>query len=269
MNEKRFTINSFAQSKIDNKKISMLTAYDFAMARLLDEAGVDCLLVGDSLGMVMLGYENTLKVTMDDMVHHCKAVARGAKHAMVVGDMPFLSYYTSIEEGVKNAGRLIQQGGVHAVKLEGGSHVIEMVKAITRAQIPVMGHLGLKPQSVNMYGGYTVQGRDKEKAEQIISDAILLEESGVFSIVLECVPAKLAKQITEKLSIPTIGIGAGKYCDGQVLVAQDMMGIYTEFNQKFVKRYAEIGSSIIDAVTAFKADIENGLFPLDEHSFKG
>jgi len=265
--EKKFTVSSFQEAKRAGEKISMLTAYDYSTAKILDDAGIDCLLVGDSLGMVMLGYEDTLQVTMDDMIHHSRAVARGVKRAMVVGDMPFLSYHISAEESVRNAGRLIQEGKAHAVKLEGGRDVIDKVSAIVKAQIPVMGHLGLTPQSVNMFGGFKVQGKSEEQARKIIEDALLLQEAGVFAIVLECVPEKLAKLITEKLQIPTIGIGAGKYCDGQVLVIQDMLGMYSDFKPKFVKQYAGLSHVIKDAVKTYAMEVQESQFPGNEHTF--
>ncbi len=265
--EKKFTVSSFQEAKKAGDKISMLTAYDYSTAKLLDDAGIDCLLVGDSLGMVMLGYEDTLQVTMDDMIHHSRAVARGVKRAMVVGDMPFLSYHISVEESVRNAGRLIQEGKAHAVKLEGGRDVIDKVSAIVKAQIPVMGHLGLTPQSVNMFGGFKVQGKSEEQARKIIEDALLLQEAGVFAIVLECVPEKLAKLITEKLQIPTIGIGAGKFCDGQVLVIQDMLGMYSDFKPKFVKQYAGLSHDIKDAVKTYAMEVKGSQFPGTEHTF--
>lgn len=263
----KFTVSSFLKSKKNGEKISMLTAYDYSTAKLLDEAGVDSLLVGDSLGMVMLGYENTLQVTIEDMIHHCRAVSRGAKRAMVIGDMPFLSYHISVEESIKNAGRLVKEANVHAVKLEGGREVVDKIKAIVKAQIPVMGHLGLTPQSVNMFGGFKVQGKSEEQARRLIEDALLLQESGVFAIVLECVPEKLAKIITEKLEIPTIGIGAGRYCDGQVLVTQDMLGMYTDFTPKFVKKYADVANVFNKAVTRYIEEIKTGEFPAKEHGF--
>ncbi|MCT4620997.1 MAG: 3-methyl-2-oxobutanoate hydroxymethyltransferase [Marinisporobacter sp.] len=265
---KKFTVSSFQKAKKDGNKISMLTAYDYSTAKLLDEAGVDTLLVGDSLGMVMLGYENTLQVTVEDMIHHIKAVSRGVKRAMVVGDMPFLSYHVSVEESIRNAGRLIQEGGAHVVKLEGGSDVIDQVKGIVKAQIPVIGHLGLTPQSINMFGGFKVQGKSEEAAKKILEDALLLQEAGVFSIVLECVPERLAKLISEKLEIPTIGIGAGKYCDGQVLVTQDLLGMYTDFTPKFVKKYANLNDSIVKATKSYIEEINIGVFPSEEHTFK-
>ncbi|MGD8837700.1 MAG: 3-methyl-2-oxobutanoate hydroxymethyltransferase, partial [Desulfobacteraceae bacterium] len=215
-----FTIQSFKSAKAKGEPITMLTAYDYTTATLLDEAGVDSILVGDSLGMVMLGYENTLKVTMDDMIHHTRAVARGTRNGLLIGDMPFLSYHISVEETVRNAGRFVQEGGAQAVKLEGGQTVIDKIQAIVKAQIPVLGHLGLTPQSVNAMGGFKLQGKDIETARQILDDALLLQDAGVFGIVLECVPSALARIITEKLDIPTIGIGAGSQCDGQVLVIQ-------------------------------------------------
>jgi 3-methyl-2-oxobutanoate hydroxymethyltransferase len=264
---KKFTIASFLKAKKDGKKISMLTAYDYPMAKHLDEAGTDCLLVGDSLGMVVLGYETTLQVTVDDMIHHCKAVTRGTKRAHITVDMPFLSYHISVEESIRNAGRLIQEGGAHAVKMEGGSNVIDKIKAIVNAQIPVMGHLGLTPQSINMLGGYKVQGTNLLQAQKLIEEAELLQQAGVFAIVLECVPEKLAKLISEKLEIPTIGIGAGKYCDGQVLVTQDMLGIYSDFKPKFVKQYANLGDIISKASMQYITEVQQQQFPDIEHSF--
>ncbi|MDF2893173.1 MAG: panB [Clostridia bacterium] len=263
----KFTTTSFLKAKKEGKKISMLTAYDYPMAKLLDEAGIDCLLVGDSLGMVVLGYETTLQVTVDDIIHHCKAVARGAKRAHITADMPFLSYHISVEESVRNAGRLIQEGGASAVKLEGGRNVIDNIKAIVNAQIPVMGHLGLTPQSINMLGGYKVQGTTLDQSKKLIEEAELLQQAGVFSIVLECVPEKLAKLISEKLDIPTIGIGAGKYCDGQVLVTQDMLGIYSDLKPKFVKQYAQLGNTISSACTQYISETQQQQFPAAEHSF--
>ena len=264
---KKFTVASFLKAKKEGKKISMLTAYDYPMAKLLDEAGTDCLLVGDSLGMVVLGYETTLQVTVDDMIHHCRAVTRGTKSAHVTVDMPFLSYHISVEDSIRNAGRLIQEGGATAVKLEGGVNVIDKIKAIVNAQIPVMGHLGLTPQSINMLGGYKVQGTKLEQAKKLIEEAELLQQAGVFAIVLECVPEKLAKLISEKLEIPTIGIGAGKYCDGQVLVTPDMLGIYSDFKPKFVKQYANLGDMITKACTQYISEVQQQQFPDAEHVF--
>lgn len=264
---KKFTTVSFSEAKKNGNKISMLTAYDYSTAKLLDEGGIDSLLVGDSLGMVMLGYDNTLKVTVDDVIHHCKAVARGVERAFIIGDMPFLSYHISIEESVRNAGRLIQEGNAHGVKLEGGEEIIDRVKAIVRAQIPVMGHLGLTPQSVNLIGGFKVQGKSEEQARKLLKDAMLLQEAGAFAIVLECVPEQLSKLVTEKLDIPTIGIGAGNYCDGQVLVTQDMLGIFQGFKPKFVKQYAQIGDIIKEACRQYIDEMNTMAFPAKEHTF--
>lgn len=262
------TVSSFKEAKQKGQRLTMLTAYDYSMAKLIDEAGIDGILVGDSLGMVALGYENTLSVTVDDMVHHIKAVARGAKNALIVGDMPFLSYHISIKESIKNAGRLIQEGGCHAVKLEGGIEVLDKVKAIIKAQIPVMGHIGLTPQSVNMLGGFKVQGKTKESIKKLIDDAKYLEDAGVFAIVLEAVPDEVAKLITESISIPTIGIGAGKYCDGQILVVNDMLGLFSDFVPKFVKKYRNLGDEIKGAIKEYIEEVRRGDFPEDSHSFK-
>lgn len=264
----KITTATFGEMKKKNEKITMLTAYDYSMARLLDEAGSDCLLVGDSLGMTMLGYEDTLSVTMEDMIHHTKAVKRGAKSALVVADMPFLSYHINDEEAVRNAGRLIKEAGAHAVKLEGGKNVKSKIEAILAAQIPVMGHIGLTPQSVNMFGGFKVQGKSEIQAKQLIEDAKMLEALGCFSIVLECVPEKLAKIISEQLTIPTIGIGAGAGCDGQVLVIQDMLGMYTDMLPKFVKRYAVLKDEITLAVKQYNHEVKSGEFPEEKHTFK-
>ncbi len=268
MNKERVTVSTFQKRKKDQKKITMLTAYDYPTAKILDESGVDALLVGDSLGMVVLGYEDTTKVTMDDMVHHTKAVSRGANRAMVVGDMPFLSYHLSITESIRNAGRLVQEAGAQAVKLEGGNNVVPHIKAIIEAGIPVMGHLGLTPQSINVFGGFKVQGKTVNQAQKIIDDALALEEAGVFSVVLECVPAPLVKLISEKLTIPTIGIGAGVDCDGQILVTHDMVGLYGDFTPKFVKQYCHLGSKIIGAVNEYIEEVKNGAFPQEIHGFK-
>jgi len=267
MKVERFTTVSCLEAKKKGEKISMLTAYDYSTAKLLDEAGIDSLLIGDSLGMVMLGYENTLPVMVEDIIYHSKAVARGAKRAMIVGDMPFLSYHINIEESVRNAGRLIQEGNAHAVKLEGGEEVLDKVKAIVKAQIPVMGHLGLTPQSVNMMGGFKVQGKKEEQARKLIKDALLLQEAGAFAIVLECVPEQLSKIITEKLDIPTIGIGAGRYCDGQVMVTQDMLGMISDFKPKFVKQYAQVGNITKEACRQYIGEIKDMNFPAKEHTF--
>ncbi len=262
------TVATFKEAKINNEKLSMVTAYDYSMAKLVDEGGIDGILVGDSLGMVTLGYENTLAVTIDDMIHHTKAVSRGANNALVVADMPFLSYHISIEESIKNAGRLIKEGNAHAVKLEGGRDVIDKIEGIVKAQIPVMGHIGLTPQSINMFGGFKVQGKTIEQIQNLIDDAKCLEEAGVFAIVLECIPEKISKIITESVSIPTIGIGAGKYCDGQILVINDMLGMYSDFTPKFVKQYKNLKEDINEAINNYIKDIKTGAFPEEKHSFK-
>ncbi len=263
----RVTTATLKDKKARQEKISMLTSYDYSTAGLVDLAGLDMILVGDSLGNVVLGYENTLKVTMDDMVHHTRAVVRGTKNAMVVGDMPFLSYHITIEEAVRNAGRLIQEGGAQTVKLEGGVERVDTVKAILDAQIPVMGHIGLTPQSVNQFGGFKVQGKDLETARKLLRDAQALDKAGVFSIVLECVPSALAKKITEEVSVPTIGIGAGPYCDGQVLVINDMLGMFSDYVPKFVKKYVDLQPLILEALKSYKKEVEEGSFPGPEHGF--
>ena len=268
MGAKKFTVSCFQAAKNNGEKITMLTAYDYSTAKIMDEAGVDSLLIGDSMGMVMLGYENTLQVTVEDILHHTKAVARGTNRAMVIADMPFLSYHISPEETVRNAGKLIQLGGASAVKLEGGEEILDMVKALLKAKIPVMGHLGLTPQSVNVFGGYKIQGKTEEQAEKIIQEALMLQEAGVFAIVLECIPEQLAKIISEKLNIPTIGIGAGKYCDGQVLVSQDMLGMYSNIQPKFVKKFADLGSLMKQAFTDYVSETKAMTFPAAEHTFQ-
>lgn len=249
------------------RKFSMLTAYDYPTAHMVDEAGIDIILVGDSLGNAVLGYENSLSVTMEDMIHHTKAVARAAQRAMVVGDMPFLSYHISNSEAVRNAGRFIQEGGAQTVKIEGGTERVDTIKAILDAQIPVMGHLGFTPQSVNKFGGYKVQGKDLETANKIVEDAKALDKAGVFAIVLEMVPTLLAKRITEEVSVPTIGIGAGHFCDGQVLVVNDLLGIYGGFTPKFAKKYANLQPLIMEAFQQYKKEVEEGAFPGEEHGF--
>lgn len=263
----KFTVSSFLQAKANKEKITMLTAYDYSMAKIVNDAGIDAILVGDSLGMVVQGYESTLEVTMDDMVYHCRAVARGAENALIVGDMPFLSYHVSVEDAVRNAGRLIQEGKAQAVKLEGGVEQVANVTAIVKAQIPVMGHIGLTPQSVNMFGGFKVQGKDTVQAQKVIDDALALEAAGVFAIVLEGIPEKLATLITEKISVPTIGIGAGRYCDGQVLVIHDLLGMYSGQSPKFSKRYAALNETIKDSVTAYVTDVKTAQFPEEKHTF--
>lgn len=244
----------------------MLTAYDYPTALAMDQSGVDAILVGDSLGMVVLGYENTLPVTMEEMLHHCRAVARGAKYALLVGDMPFMSYQVSVEEAVRNAGRFLQQGGMDAVKLEGGRERVEAVRCITGAGIPVMGHLGLTPQSVHALGGFRPQARNAVAAKRLLEDALLLEEAGIFSLVLESVPARLGKLISERLSVPTIGIGAGPGCDGQVLVTHDLLGLFERFTPKFVKKYANLHAEMKRAFGEYMAEVQSQTFPGPEHS---
>ena len=262
------TIHTLKKLKHAGQPICMVTAYDATFARLLDEAGADVLLVGDSLGMVVQGNDSTLPVTMDQMVYHSRAVTRGAKRAHVVGDLPFMSYQASAVEAVKNAGRLVAEGGVGSVKLEGGSEFAETVQAIVRASIPVMGHIGLTPQSVHKMGGYVVQGKDEQTARRLLDDAVSLEQAGAYAIVLEGVPLELAKQITARLSIPTIGIGAGKHCDGQVLVCYDLLGMNPDFKPKFVKRYADLHGNIIGAAKTFFDEVRGKSFPDEDHSFR-
>jgi 3-methyl-2-oxobutanoate hydroxymethyltransferase len=261
------TVVTFRKAKKENKKLSMLTAYDYSTAKLIDEAGVNSILVGDSLGNVILGYNDTLSVTMEDMIHHGRAVSRGVQNALLIVDMPFMSYQASVYDAVVNAGRLVKEGGANAVKLEGGESVCPQIKAITEASIPVMAHLGLTPQSVNAIGGYKVQGKDEDAAIKLISEAKSVEAAGAFALVLECVPSKLAKIVTESLSIPTIGIGAGRDCDGQVLVCQDMLGMFSDFTPKFVKKYANVGGVMKEAFTAFCREIQDGTFPAKEHGY--
>jgi 3-methyl-2-oxobutanoate hydroxymethyltransferase len=261
------TVLTFKEAKKTGKKLTMLTAYDYSAARLIDPCGIDAILVGDSLGMVCLGYPDTLSVTMEDMLHHTRAVARGADHALLISDLPFMSYQASVYDAVKNAGRLVQEGRAEAVKIEGGGEVAEQAKAIVRAQIPVMGHIGLTPQSVNMFGGFKVQGKERERAKRFIEDAKRLEDAGVFSIVLECIPGALADIITQAVSVPTIGIGAGNRCDGQVLVYQDMLGMLPGFQPKFVKAYENLSDAFQSGVRGYIEEVENGKFPSEEHTF--
>lgn len=261
------TVSTFREQKAKGQKISMLTAYDYSTAKLMDQAEINGILVGDSLGMVVLGYEDTLPVTMEDMIHHTAAVCRGAKNALVVGDMPFMSYQVSIEDAVYNAGRLMKEGKCQAVKLEGGAAVCPQIKAITNASIPVMAHLGLTPQSVNAFGGFKVQGKNEDTARKLLEDAKAVEEAGAFAVVLECVPAKLAELISKSISIPTIGIGAGAGCDGQILVYQDMLGMFSDFTPKFVKKYTNIGDMMLQAFRDYIEEVENGTFPAAEHTF--
>jgi len=261
------TVITFQQAKNAGKKLTMLTAYDYSMAKLIDESGVNSILVGDSLGNVILGYKDTLSVTMEDMIHHGKAVARGVNHALLVIDMPFMSYQTSVYDAIINAGRLVKEAEANAIKLEGGAVVCPQIKAIVEASIPVMAHLGLTPQSINALGGYKAQGRDEAAAQKLIADAKAVEAAGAFALVLECVPAKLAKHITEMLTIPTIGIGAGRHCDGQVLVYQDMLGMFSDYSPKFVKQYAPLGNMMKEAFTAYCTEVQDGTFPAAEHEY--
>ena len=267
MDRKKITPVDVQAMKKEGKKISMLTAYDYPMALLEDRAGIEVILVGDSVGMTVLGYENTLPVTMDEMIHHTKAVKKGAKYALIVGDMPFMSYNTSEKDAIFNAGRFMKEAGADAVKLEGGAAVKDIVKVIVKAGIPVMGHIGLTPQTISMLGGFKVQGKDAEAAQKIIDDALSLEDAGAFSVVLEAIPAPIAKKITERLAIPTIGIGAGVDCDGQVLVVHDMLGLFDRFTPKFAKRYVNLSELTIKAFESYKDEVEKGAFPTDQHSF--
>ena len=262
------TAATFAAAKAKGEKLSMLTAYDYSTAKLEDESGINGILVGDSLGNVVLGYEDTVSVTMEDMIHHGAAVARGAKNALVVVDMPFRSYEVTVEEAVRNAGRLMKEGRAGAVKLEGGVRVAEQIRAIVKAGIPVMGHIGLTPQSINVFGGFKVQGKSEEAARALLADAKAVEEAGAFAVVIEAVPAALAQMITDAVSIPTIGIGAGAGCDGQILVYQDMLGMFSDFTPKFVKRYANVGEVMREAFANYAAEVASGAFPTEEHTYK-
>ena len=262
------TAATFAAAKAKGEKLSMLTAYDYSTAKLEDESGINGILVGDSLGNVVLGYEDTVSVTMEDMIHHGAAVARGAKNALVVVDMPFMSYEVTVEEAVRNAGRLMKEGRAGAVKLEGGVRVAEQIRAIVKAGIPVMGHIGLTPQSINVFGGFKVQGKSEEAARALLADAKAVEEAGAFAVVIEAVPAALAQMITDAVSIPTIGIGAGAGCDGQILVYQDMLGMFSDFTPKFVKRYANVGEVMREAFVNYAAEVASGAFPTVEHTYK-
>lgn len=266
MTEKRITITDIIKMKGEGKKIAMITAYDYPFAKLVDEAGVDIILVGDTLGMVVLGYETTLPVDMETMMHHTRAVCRGAKRALVVADMPFMSYQVSLESAMDNAGRLMKETGAGAVKLEGGERVRDSIRAMVEAGIPVMGHVGLTPQSIHGFGGFKVQGRG-EAAERVMKDALAVQEAGAFSIVLEAVPRELGKKISQELRIPTIGIGGGPDCDGQVLVLHDLLGIFEEFVPRFVKRYANIAGQTREAVSKYVDEVRSGAFPTDKESY--
>lgn len=267
MSRKKVTVIDLQAYKDSGKPISMLTAYDYTGALLVEKAGVDAILIGDSLGMVIMGLESTVPVTMEEMLHHCRAVARGAKYAHLIGDMPFLSYQAEVPEAIRNAGRMLKEGNVDSVKLEGGREMTPAIKGIVAAGIPVMGHIGLTPQSVSKLGGFRAQGRTATAARRLVEDALALEEAGCYAIVLEAVPAPVAAAITQRLRIPTIGIGAGPECDGQVLVYHDVLGLYDKVQPRFVKEYAHLQQPIVDAFTAFRDDIENHRFPTTEHSF--
>ena len=261
------TVSTLLEQKQSGERITMLTAYDYTTARIMDECGVNAILIGDSLGMVMLGYENTLPVTMEDMIHHTSAVSRGAANAFIVADMPFMSYQTSVQDAVMNAGRLVKEGGANAVKLEGGAEVCGQIRAIVNASIPVVAHLGLTPQSVNAFGGFKVQGKSLDMARKLIGDALKIQEAGACAVVLEGIPAGLAAIITKKLFIPTIGIGAGNSCDGQVLVYQDMLGLTTGHTPKFAKRFAEAGALMRQGISDYISETRSGAFPSAEHTY--
>ncbi len=266
-NRKKVTILTIQQKKDNREPITMLTAYDYSSAQLVDEAGIDVILVGDSLAMVMLGMDSTVSLTMEEMLHHCRAVARGAKHAFLVGDLPFMSYQADKVEAVRNAGRVVKEGHMEAVKLEGGQEMAETIAAIVRAGIPVMGHIGLTPQSVSKLGGYRVQGKTADHANRLLKDALALERAGCFSIVLEAIPAPVAAVISEKLHIPTIGIGAGGKCDGQVLVYHDTLGLFDKFTPRFVRQYADVRRVILQALVEFSNEVATGTFPAEQHTF--
>jgi len=262
------TTITFREAKAKGEKITMLTAYDYSMAKIIDSSGINGILVGDSVGMVCLGYEDTISVTMEDMIHHTRAVARGTENALVVADMPFMSYQTSVYDAVFNAGRLMKEGRAQCVKIEGGVDMCDRIEAITKASIPVMAHIGLTPQSVNSLGGFKVQGKSEEAAKELIEAAKAVEKAGAFSVVLECVPAKLSEIISKEISSPTIGIGAGASCDGQILVYQDMLGMFNDFTPKFVKKYADLGATMTEAFKAYIEDVSKGIFPALDHGFK-
>jgi 3-methyl-2-oxobutanoate hydroxymethyltransferase len=267
MDRKKVTILDLMGKKKDGKKISMLTAYDFAMASFIDQVGIDMVLIGDSLGMVVLGYDSTVPVTMDEMIHHCKAVRRGTRYAFLVGDMPFMSYNISREEGIRNAGRFLKEAGCDAVKLEGGLEVAATVQAIVQAGIPVVAHIGLTPQTAGKLGGFKVQGKDLASAQELLDAAVAMEQAGACSIVMECIPDKLAGLISRSVKIPTIGIGAGPECDGQVLVTNDLLGLFEKFTPKFVKQYVKLFPKIKETIAVYRQEVEGGLFPGPEHCF--
>ena len=262
------TIQDLLKKKSEGKKITMLTAYDYPFAQIVDEAGIDVILVGDSLGMVVQGLDNTLPVTMDEMIYHTKIVSRAVRNAFVIGDMPFMSYQTGIEDAIRNAGRFLKEAGASAIKLEGGAEVAGQIRAMTRSEIPVMAHIGLTPQSIHRMGGYKVQGKTEEAAKRLIEEAHMVEDAGAFSLLIEAIPMKLAERITKELSIPTIGIGAGPHCDGQVLVLHDVIGMFERFVPKFVKRYASLKDEALKAIMTYREEVEKGEFPSEEQSFK-
>ncbi len=264
----KITINDLLKKKAEGRKITMLTAYDYAFARMVDEAGIDVILVGDSLGMVVQGLENTLPVTMDEMIYHTKMVSRASENAMVIGDMPFMSYQSGVADAVRNAGRFLKEAGAAAVKLEGGAEVLEHIRALTRSDIPVMAHIGLTPQSIHRMGGYKVQGRTEEAQKRLLQEAVAAEDAGAFAILLEAIPMELSSSVTAKLAIPTIGIGAGPHCDGQVLVIHDLLGMFERFVPKFIRRYASFKEDAIKAIRSYREDVERGDFPTEEQSFK-
>jgi len=264
----KITIQDFLRKKTEHKKITMLTAYDFPFAKIVDEAGIDAIIVGDSLGMVVQGLDNTLPVTMDEMIYHTRIVSRAVSNALVVGDLPFMSYQASVEDAVRNAGRFLKEAGATAVKIEGGAEVAEQIRAMTRSDIPVMAHIGLTPQSIHRMGGHKVQGKTEASAQRLLDEARIAEDAGAFSLLLEAIPMGLAKKITEKLSIPTIGIGAGPYCDGQVLVLHDVIGLFDRFLPKFAKRYVNLKDEALKAINRYREEVEKGVFPGEEQSFK-
>jgi len=264
----KITIQDFLKKKAEKKKITMLTAYDYPFAKIVDEAGIDAILVGDSVGMVVQGLENTLPVTMDEMIYHTKMVSRAVKNAMVIGDMPFMSYQVSVEDAVRNAGRFLKEANASAVKIEGAAEVAEQIRAMIKSDIPVMAHIGLTPQSIHRMGGYKVQGKSEEAAKNLIEEALIAEDAGAFSVVLEAVPMGLARKITEELSIPTIGIGAGSHCDGQVLVLHDVIGLFDRFLPRFAKRYANLRDEALNAIRFYKEEVEKEIFPSEDQSFK-
>jgi len=267
MERQKVTIAQLQQKKQASRKITMMTAYDFPTASLVDQAGIDTILVGDSLGMVMLGYDSTVPVTMDEMIHHCKAVVRGSRHCLIIGDMPFMSYQVSIEKAVENAGRFVKEAGCDCVKLEGGTEMAPVVKAVVDAGIPVCAHIGLTPQTATKLSGFKVQGKDAESALRLLQSAKDLEKAGAFMVVMECIPDLLAGRITRELNIPTVGIGAGKDCDGQVLVYHDLVGLFERFTPKFVKQYVNLAPQVREALIQFRTDVESGAFPGPEHVF--